>query len=181
MLRPTVSRQVCLRIKHPSGAYDKICITVRQLGVCSCGVLSLTRGWVCRLQLLLALASAVIVGSESRETRDQMSQIRDISFSSPPRTHRATVFHTGHWLFSTEFFIIITLHGSNRKQRFPQFLYWCLPFSRKPVYWAGASYWASLLAPLFRSSGATSQYEWIILSTRTLTNLGMVCYEYNLH
>jgi hypothetical protein len=36
------------------------------------------RGWVCRLQLLLALASAVILGSESRGTRDHilLSQIR---------------------------------------------------------------------------------------------------------
>jgi hypothetical protein len=37
------------------------------------------RGWVCRLQLLLVLASAVIFGSESRGTRDHilLSQIRD--------------------------------------------------------------------------------------------------------
>jgi hypothetical protein len=40
---------------------------------------SLTRGWVCRLQLLLALSSAVILRSESRATRDHMllSQTRD--------------------------------------------------------------------------------------------------------
>jgi hypothetical protein len=40
---------------------------------------SLMRGWVCRLQLLLALASAVIFGSESRGTRDHilLSQVRD--------------------------------------------------------------------------------------------------------
>jgi hypothetical protein len=40
---------------------------------------SLTRGSVCRLQLLLALASAVILGSESRGTHDHilLSQIRD--------------------------------------------------------------------------------------------------------
>jgi hypothetical protein len=40
---------------------------------------SLTRGWACRLQLLLALSSAVILGSESRGTHDHilLSQIRD--------------------------------------------------------------------------------------------------------
>jgi hypothetical protein len=37
------------------------------------------RGWVCRLQLLLAVSSAVILGSESRGTRDHilMSPTRD--------------------------------------------------------------------------------------------------------
>jgi hypothetical protein len=40
---------------------------------------SLMRGWVSRLQLLLALASAVILGSESRGTHDHvlLAQIRD--------------------------------------------------------------------------------------------------------
>jgi hypothetical protein len=40
---------------------------------------SLTRGWVCRLQLLLVLARAVILRSESRGTQGHilLSQIRD--------------------------------------------------------------------------------------------------------
>jgi hypothetical protein len=82
MLWLTVSRPVCLGIKRPFGSYDQILITVRQLRVCWCGAFSLTRGRVCRLQLLLALASAVILGSESRGTRDHilLSEIRDFPF-----------------------------------------------------------------------------------------------------
>jgi hypothetical protein len=43
VLQPTVSRPVCLGIKHPPGVSDQICITVTQLRVCWCGALSLTR------------------------------------------------------------------------------------------------------------------------------------------
>jgi hypothetical protein len=93
-----------------------------QLNPCGCSPYvksSLTRGWVCRLQSLLVLASAVTLRSESRGIYDHilLSQVRDScnleghipvfisprnrvaqlypqapgSFSSPPTSRRATV------------------------------------------------------------------------------------------
>jgi hypothetical protein len=94
ILRLMVIRPVCLGIKHLSGVYSRIFVTVRQLGVCWWEVLSQTRGRVCCLQLFLTLPSAVIFGSEFHGTRDHilLSQIWDFPFfMSLPMTCRATV------------------------------------------------------------------------------------------
>jgi hypothetical protein len=114
MLRPTVSW-----CQAPTGTYDQIFIAVRLLRVCWCRARSLKREGVCRLQLLLVLASAVILGCEFCRTHDHilLSQIWDsptwrarspylyppgtrwssytlrhwVPFSSPRTTHMATV------------------------------------------------------------------------------------------
>jgi hypothetical protein len=93
----------------PSWAQDKIFVTVRQLRVCWCGAPFLTRGVVWHIILLLALNSAVIPGSKSCGTHDNIYCLRfetsqtwrakclylstrnRIPFLSPPMTHRATL------------------------------------------------------------------------------------------
>jgi hypothetical protein len=81
MLRPTVSLQSCFDDKHPSGVKDQIFIISRHFRICSCGASSLARGRVCCLQLLLTLANAVILWSESHGIHGHilLYQIRDSS------------------------------------------------------------------------------------------------------
>jgi hypothetical protein len=70
MLRSSLGRPVSLGVKPPSGTQEQICITVTRLRIYWSEAPTLTRGLVCSLQLLLALASTVILGSESLETHD---------------------------------------------------------------------------------------------------------------
>jgi hypothetical protein len=113
-----INRTVCFG-QAPSGAQDQIFFTFRQLRVCCCGAPSLTRGRICYVQLVLVLASAVILRSESRGTHNHVLLLRFgtcptwrarfsclhtpgigwpsytlrywVPFSSPPTTRTATM------------------------------------------------------------------------------------------
>jgi hypothetical protein len=106
-LRLTVSQPVSLGVEP----HDQIFITLWQFRSCFCVAPSLMRGRVCLLFMLLVLASAVFLGSESLGTRDHilLSQIWDFPvgrllrlagsrwrYSTPP-----TDVWTGDWIFLT--------------------------------------------------------------------------------
>jgi hypothetical protein len=90
----------------PWDSRPEICFQLNTCGHSPYVTSSLTRGQVCRLQLLLVLASAVILRSESRGTHDHilLSQIRDSpnwrfrsSYLYPPGTGWAG-YIPGHWV-----------------------------------------------------------------------------------
>jgi hypothetical protein len=72
----TDSQSASLGVRHPSGTRDQFFLLLeiffRQLSVCYFVAPSLTRGRVCNLLLLLVLASAVPLGSESQRTQDHI-------------------------------------------------------------------------------------------------------------
>jgi hypothetical protein len=78
-LRLTVGQSVSNSwCRAPSGAHDQIfSLPFDSYGLVFCGALSITRERVCLLYVLLALASAVFLGSESLGTRNHilLSQI----------------------------------------------------------------------------------------------------------
>jgi hypothetical protein len=88
--------------QNPSGAQNQIFVNIRQLWVRWCGAPSLTSGWVCRLQCLLAspVHSRVrvpwdswphVTVPDSRLPQPGGSPRHWVPFSSPPTTRRATV------------------------------------------------------------------------------------------
>jgi hypothetical protein len=92
MLRLTVSLPVCLGIKHPSGTYDQIFITVRELRLRWCEALSDERTG---LSFTIAAGPRQRSHSQVRVPWDSrpyftVSDSR-LPFPSPPTTRRATV------------------------------------------------------------------------------------------
>jgi hypothetical protein len=94
---------------------------------------SLTRGWVCHLQLLIALTSAVILGSGSRGTHNHilLSQIRDslnlegqVPLFISPRNRVAQLYPQALgslFVASYDLSLICLRFGPYRKHRFQQF------------------------------------------------------------
>jgi hypothetical protein len=85
----TDSRPVCLGVRSPSEIRDQFFflleIFFRQLRVCYFVALSLTRGRICNLQLLLSLASEVPFRSESRRTQDYILLSQFLRLPQPGR------------------------------------------------------------------------------------------------
>jgi hypothetical protein len=116
-----VEVKVTLRLTN-----DQILITVWQLRSCFCGAPSLTRGRVCLLYMLLALASAVFLGSDFLGTRDHilLSQIWAFPF------RRLLRLVGSRWRYSTQ-----PPHGFQLSRSFKQSLqHLGLNYIESPVF-----------------------------------------------
>jgi hypothetical protein len=55
-------QSVCLGVRHPTRVLEEIFVTVRQLMVCRCGELNLTRGRVCSLHSVFVFSLRAAFG-----------------------------------------------------------------------------------------------------------------------
>jgi hypothetical protein len=81
ILRPTVTRPVCLGINPLLGLMTRFFNTVRDLRVCWYGAPSLTRGRVCLLQLLLSSPAQLFLGPSPAGL---MTTLYCLRFDTPP-------------------------------------------------------------------------------------------------
>jgi hypothetical protein len=108
-LRPTVSRLVCLGIKHASVAYDQVFIAVRQLRICWWGRSLWREGWSAVYSFRWSSSAQSFSGPSAAglvtifyclrfETPLTWRARHWVPFSSPPATRRAPPASTrGGW------------------------------------------------------------------------------------
>jgi hypothetical protein len=115
-LQLTISQSVSLGVEPHLGRMTRYLLLFDSYGLVLCGTPSLTRGRVCLLYMLLALASAVFLGSEFLGTRDHilLSQIWDFPFRrllrlAGSRWRYSTPPPHGFWLCP----LITPRHGSH--------------------------------------------------------------------
>jgi hypothetical protein len=130
-LRLTVSQSVSLGVEPHLGLMIRYLLLFDSYGLVFCGVLSLTRGRVCHLYKLLALASAVFVGSLG--TREHILLSQDLRLPSR-RLLRLAGSRWRYWtpppygfdLIASVSFLVTPRHGPSRKHRFQQYIVACV-------------------------------------------------------